>query len=118
MVRATHVERDCAPPSPKPFLTTTYDERRLNFSPDGQSDYCAQRVTPIRGAFTPSEPHAWSHQTIAFDLAHRTYFVPRDGTRVMAVVPDVSAEQRSRHVVTLWTNAVGKIEARASGEQR
>jgi serine/threonine-protein kinase len=153
---------------PEPFLTTTYDERQLIFSPDGQwvaysssashgqheiyvrafpdnghrwqisngGGYVPQwssehlffeapnalllRVpySATRGGFIPGEPRVWSQQPISFDLGHRTYFVPRDGTRVLAVVPDFSAEQQSRHVVSLWTDVFEEFRRPSAGAQR
>jgi hypothetical protein len=78
----------------------------------------AAPYTAKRDVFMPGEPHLWSPHPIAFDLAHRTYFVPREGRRVMAVVPDLSAERQSRHVVSLWTGVLDELRHRSSGGQR
>jgi hypothetical protein len=68
--------------------------------------------------FTPGEPRVWSEERISFDLGHRTYFVPNEGTRVLAVVPDLAAQQQSRHVVSLWTDVFNEFRRTSAGPPR
>ena len=57
-----------------------------------------------RAAFAPGEPRRWSTSRMANHSGPGVFSVSRDGTRVAALVPDAVSADRSRHVVTLWTD--------------
>jgi serine/threonine-protein kinase len=68
-------------------------------------------VAPYSAAgrqFAAGKPRLWSTQLVDSSIA-TAYSIFPDGTRVVAVVPDLAAEQKSRHVVTLWTHAVDEF---------
>jgi serine/threonine-protein kinase len=58
--------------------------------------------------FVAGQPGPWSTQLVDSSTA-TAYSIFPDGKRAVAVVPDLAAEQKSRRVVTLWTNAVDEF---------
>jgi eukaryotic-like serine/threonine-protein kinase len=58
--------------------------------------------------FAAGKPRLWSTQLVDSSIA-TAYSIFPDGKRAVAVVPDFAAEQKSRHVVTLWTNALDQF---------
>ena len=61
--------------------------------------------------FAAGKPRPWSTQMVDSSIA-TAYSILPDGTRGVAVVPDLAAEQKSTHVVTLWTHALDELRRR------
>jgi serine/threonine-protein kinase len=62
--------------------------------------------------FSAGKPHVWSQQNLALQRTGPAYAVSRDGTRVVAIVPDRTSEEHFRRRVTLWVNAVAEFRRR------
>jgi hypothetical protein len=68
------------------------------------------------GAFTTAQPRAWSSQAID-SSAIVPYSVSGDGLSVVTLVADPTADEQSRHVISLWTNPLDELRRRAGGSQ-
>ncbi len=65
------------------------------------------------GLFRPLQPQVWSRQPLATQRVGPVFAVSRDGTSVVAIVPDRTSEEQSRRHVTLWVNAVAEFRRRS-----
>jgi hypothetical protein len=89
------------------------------WSPDGAAlFYQAANRTLMRlpygttaAGFVPGAPQLWSAQPLVGDRGPKVYSVG-PGARVAALVADAASEERSRHVLTLWTDFVDQLQRR------
>jgi serine/threonine protein kinase len=63
--------------------------------------------------FAPGEPRRWSTLSMVDHAGPSVFSVSRDGTRVVALVPDATSADQSRHVITLWTDFLNEPGGRA-----
>jgi hypothetical protein len=71
----------------------------------------AYRVTS--GGFHVARPRQWSPQPIDGAASFTAFAMAPDGSRAVVVLPNLAAAERTRHVVSLWTNAVEEFRRRA-----
>ena len=63
--------------------------------------------------FVPGEPRRWSTLSMVDHAGPSVFSVSRDGTRVVALVPDAASADQSRRVITLWTGFLNEPGDRA-----
>ena len=63
------------------------------------------------GAFLVGKPYVWSPQLLDSTSPTAPFSVSPDGKRIVAIVPDLKADERFRHVITLWTKAIDQFQA-------
>jgi eukaryotic-like serine/threonine-protein kinase len=96
------------------------------WSPDGAAlFYQAANRTLMRvpyettaAGFVPGAPRQWSAQSMVGYRGPKVYSVAGPGPRVAALVADAASEERSQHVVTLWTDFLDQLQRRPAAAGR
>jgi serine/threonine-protein kinase len=65
------------------------------------------------GAFRPLQARPWSVHPLATQREGHVFTVSRDGTNVIAIVPDQATAGQSRSQLTVWVNAVAEFRRRS-----
>jgi serine/threonine-protein kinase len=72
----------------------------------------------VRGTFTADDPHSWSTRPMLAHTGAAVYSISREPARVAALIPDPVSEERSRHVISLWTNMLDEFARRSALQPR
>jgi serine/threonine-protein kinase len=65
------------------------------------------------GVFRPLRPRPWSSHPLATQREGHVFTVSRDGTSIVAIVPDQATAAQSRRQLMIWVNAVAEFRRRS-----